>query len=74
MKKINYFAEVLYQLPPLAVILGNTLLLCVAGFGIVELFDWGTGSSVDAAGLAGILGLAGFFISILFLMQKENLQ
>lgn len=71
MKKTNSIAEALYQLPPLAVILGNTLFLCAVGFGIVKLFDRITNSAFDAVGAAGILGLAGFFLGVLFLMQRQ---
>ncbi|MDO4332870.1 MAG: hypothetical protein Q4C58_09315 [Eubacteriales bacterium] len=74
MKKTDHITEVFRQMPPLTVILGSTLLLCAAGFSAAKLFERITGGGMSAAGFAGIMGLAGFFASILFLMQKENPQ
>lgn len=74
MRKKNHIAEILYQLPPLAVILCSTLFLSAAGLGIAILLGRIAESSIDAAGTAGIWGLIGFFVSVLFIMQKENVE
>lgn len=74
MKKRKRIAEILYRLPPLAVILCNTLFLAAAGFGIAVLYERITGGGIDAAGTAGIWGLTGFFVSVLLLMRKGNAE
>lgn len=72
MKRLANITEALHQLPTLIVILGSTLLLSAAGFSIAKLFNRLVGSTGDALEAAGFFGLAGFFLSILFLMQKKN--
>lgn len=74
MKRLANITEALYQLPTLTVILGSTLLLSAAGFYMAELFERITGIVTDAAGAAGFMGLTGFFLSVLFLMQKKNVK
>lgn len=72
MKRLANITEALYQLPTLIIILGSTLLLSAAGFYIAKLFGQLSGSTADALGAAGFFGLAGFFLSVLFSMQKKN--
>lgn len=71
MKEKQRKKELQSKAAALLVILGFTFALMAVGCAAGELLGM---KAADIAGCGGFLGLAGFFIGVLFLMQKDRVK